>query len=79
MKQTKLNAFIEQVFNVGSGFLLSCLIWAYGIRPAIERGYLTIDDTLIITGVFTVVSVIRGYIWSRWFNHYNWRKFSGQQ
>lgn len=78
MKQSRINSLIEQFFNIGTGFVLSCLIWAYVIKPAIEVGHLTIDDTLIITGIFTVVSVIRGYLWRRIFNHLHWKKYYGK-
>jgi hypothetical protein len=65
--QTKSMSLIEQICNVGSGFIISLLVWQYIICPIwhIERGS---GDGVQITLVFTVVSVVRGYLWRRIFN-----------
>jgi low affinity Fe/Cu permease len=66
MGQTKLVSLIEQLLNVASGFVLSVLVWQM-VGPLF--GYeVTIASNLGITSIFTVVSVIRGYIWRRFFN-----------
>ena len=64
--QTKLVSFIESVVNVGSGFLLSLVLWQYIVAPAF--GYaVTMKTNLILTTIFTVTSVARGYLWRRFF------------
>ena len=63
---TKLLSITESVLNVGSGFLLSLVIWQFIAAPLF--GYhVTIGDNLMLTSIFTVVSVTRGYLWRRFF------------
>jgi hypothetical protein len=59
---------MEQVCSMVSGFVLAALVWAYFVAPLIRREVITIDDPIIITVIFTVVSFIRGYFWRRFFN-----------
>jgi len=68
MNQTKIDSFIEQVFNVGSGFILAALTWEFIIRPLLTTQNLTVDNTLPIVTIFTFISVVRGYVWRRIFN-----------
>lgn len=68
MNQTRLESFIEQTLNVGSGFVLSFAVWAWIVAPLIRAGHLSIDHNLAITLIFTVVSLIRGYVWRRVFD-----------
>lgn len=64
--QTRLVSFIESVVNVGSGFLLSLLLWQFVVAPAF--GYeVTMSTNLVLTSIFTVTSVVRGYLWRRFF------------
>lgn len=65
--QTKLNSLIEQFCNVGSGFIVSLVIWSAVVVP-IWNLPVNMHENLIITGIFTVSSVIRGFIWRRFFN-----------
>jgi low affinity Fe/Cu permease len=66
MGQTKLVSLIEQLLNVASGFVLSVLVWQV-VGPLF--GYeVTLTANLGITSIFTAVSVVRGYIWRRFFN-----------
>jgi len=67
MKQTKILSIIEQFCNVGSGLGVAYLYWLLVLVPIIEADIITIHDTLIITLQFTVISVIRGYYWRRFF------------
>ena len=53
---------------MASGFILAALVWAYAVAPMIRLEWITIDDPIIITVIFTVVSFIRGYVWRRIFN-----------
>jgi len=60
-----MNHFVESIIDVGSGFILSLLIqiiifpW-FGLYP-------TIWDSMGITLIFTVVSIIRSALWRRYF------------
>lgn len=67
MSQTRLSSAIEQLLNVGSGFLISTLLWQFVIDP-LWHLETSIQDNLHITGIFTVASIMRGYAWRRWFN-----------
>ena len=68
MKQTRLESFIESCTTVGSGFLLAWAVWAWLVAPMIKHGWIEYTDGFIITCIFTVVSLIRVYIWRRFFN-----------
>lgn len=71
--QSRLSSFVEQVLNVGSGFITAFLTWQFLVIPIwdIET---TLGDNLTITALFTVISVIRGYLWRRYFNHRHCRQ-----
>lgn len=57
---------MESVVNVGSGFILSLILWQFVLAPWF--GYeVTILTNLQLTTVFTVFSVGRGYLWRRFF------------
>lgn len=61
---------VEQVANVGSGFIVSLIYWTFVIIPQLEYwGELTFERNLIITLQFTVISVVRGLVWRRLFNY----------
>jgi hypothetical protein len=73
--QTKTQSFIEQVFNVGSGFVISLIYWQVAIIPYLvymESRGLPFDHPWVAASVtvqFTIISVIRGYCWRRLFNY----------
>jgi hypothetical protein len=71
--QSRVGSFVEQVLNIGSGFFISLLLWSFIIVPVWELD-VSMNDNLTITGIFTVVSVVRGYVWRRFFNKYNFFK-----
>ena len=67
--QTRLSSLTETLLNVGSGFLVTLAVWQLIVAPI--WGYdVTIWDNLSMTAVFTVVSMLRGYVWRRLFNWY---------
>ena len=68
MNQSKMESLIEQTCNIGSGFIIAAVTWAYFVAPMIREGYMTIDQPITITVIFTVVSFIRSYFWRRFFN-----------
>ena len=74
MQQTRLESIIEQLFNIGSGLLISALIVQPIIFP-IFNIHTTIHENIIIAIMFTTVSMMRGYIWRRAFNHIKFQKF----
>ena len=66
MGQTRRQSMIETAINIGSGYLLAMLTQAvlypmYGIETSVGQD-------AGIAAVFTVVSIIRSYIWRRIFN-----------
>ena len=66
--QSKLESLIEISINITSGFILSLLIWIYIITPFYNIK-VTMQENLSITLIFTIVAVIRGYFWRRFFNN----------
>lgn len=75
--QLKRHSFMEAVLNVSSGmfiaFGLSQLAAAYEaeIQQYIWKDFiwkLSTGSNLIMTAVFTGVSIVRGYVWRRIFN-----------
>lgn len=71
--QSRTHSIIEQILNVGSGFIISLLVWIFIISP-LWGITVTMVDNLAITLVFTCVSIIRGYCWRRIFNKIAVRK-----
>lgn len=65
--QSKKHSIIEQLLNVGSGFILSFILWVYVITP-LWNIPMSMSDNIAIIFIFTVVSVTRGYLWRRYFN-----------
>lgn len=68
MNQSKAESVVEQTCSMVSGFVLAAMVWAYFVAPMIREEILTIDQPIIITIIFTVVSFVRGYFWRRVFN-----------
>jgi hypothetical protein len=66
MKQHKMDSFMEAVTNTSVGFVISLITW-YFVAAAMNIP-VTWSQNLIITGIFTVVSVARGYILRRIFD-----------
>ncbi len=64
--QSRRMSLIEQFANIGSGFIISSLLWHFVIQPLwnIET---SVAENLQITTLFTVVSIARGYAWMRLF------------
>ncbi|AUN95438.1 DUF7220 family protein [Pseudazoarcus pumilus] len=66
--QTRLQSFIEQCLNVGSGFIVSLAFWTWVVVPVWGLP-VQMAENLQITAAFTALSVARGYVWRRVFNH----------
>lgn len=64
--QSKRMSMVEQLFNVGSGVALALIVGQI-VYPLF--GYaVTVKDNLGLTIIFTLVSIVRGYVWRRVFN-----------
>lgn len=65
--QTRLGSLVESLANTASGFIVSLLVWMLLVTPAfsIESNF---SQDFAITCIFTVTSVIRSYLWRRFFN-----------
>ena len=64
MGQSKLFSLFEQLLNVGSGFIIAILLWAYVVTPYLGIKF-DVTESLNVTLLFTVVSIVRGYLWRR--------------
>lgn len=67
MEQTKLESLLEASVNIVSGFIVSFLLWTYVVAPLWGLKMNTYDNLGIVL-IFTVSSLLRGYIWRRFFN-----------
>lgn len=57
---------MEACLNTASGFILAFVVWHFvALAYAIP---MPLSTNLQITGIFTIVSVIRSYLWRRIFN-----------
>lgn len=65
--QSRLESLIEQLLNIGSGFILSLGVWTWVVVPVwhlpVSHG-----QNVQITLLFTAVSIVRSYLWRRLFN-----------
>ena len=64
--QSKKESFIETLTSVFVGWLIGVIL-NLTILPLFDYN-ITVIDSLWVSLIFTVVSVIRGYIIRRWFN-----------
>ena len=64
--QKRKHSLIEAVTNTATGFLVSLCIQLV-IYPAMDIP-VRIEQNLIITSVFTIASILRGYLIRRFFN-----------
>ena len=56
-----MRSFLESIIDVGSGFVLAILIQLY-IFPIFNL-YPSILDSINIALIFTIVSIIRSWLW----------------
>ena len=64
--QTKKQSLIETLTSVFVGWLIGVIL-NLTILPLFDYN-ITVVDSLWVSLIFTVVSVIRGYVIRRWFN-----------
>lgn len=76
-EQTKRQSMIEASLNVFSGMVIAFIIsqLAYWFEPQIQKyiwkGFVwnvSVGSNMIMTSLLTIVSIIRGYAWRRYFN-----------
>ena len=67
MPQSRKHSLLEALLNTASGFLISYFVAE--LTFAYFNFHSTHQDTFIITCVFTLVSIVRSYIWRRIFNY----------
>jgi len=65
--QSKRHSLLESITNTLAGFLVSLLIQLI-IYPVMGIP-VSFHQNLIITFIFTIASIIRGYVLRRLFNH----------
>ena len=64
--QSKRQSLIETLTNVGIGWFIS-FIANMLVLPLF--GYnINLTDGLLISIIFTIISIVRGYVVRRWFN-----------
>lgn len=67
MKNLHSLAIFESISNVGSGLLISIII-AQPIIFYLYDIHLSLADNVVIAIYFTVISIIRGYVWRIYFH-----------
>lgn len=81
--QSKRHSVIEALLNVGSGMVIAFTISQLGhfyqdeIRKYIWPSFtwnLSLESNAVMTGLLTVASMIRGYVWRRIFNKIQLRR-----
>lgn len=66
MSQSRLHSFIEAWASTVIGFVMSMVLSAV-VFPAFGHAF-TLMQNFWITLIFTVASILRGYLIRRWFN-----------
>ena len=72
--QSRLASILEVIVNVGSGFIVAMMVWQFVVPQFYPHLTPTLEENIYMTCVFTGVSVMRGYLWRRFFtnNYYAW-------
>lgn len=65
--QSLKHSWMEVLFNIGSGFIISALLQQYVVAP-IWHLQTTFAQNFGITMFFTVTSVVRSILFRRYFN-----------
>ena len=71
--QTKKGSLFETCCNVMSGLILAYFTWTYIMIPlsvsfSWDMNTLQIKQVFLFNGIFTLISIVRGYFWRRLFN-----------
>lgn len=65
--QTKLESFLEAAVSTSFGFITSFVIWQ-GIAQPLFHYHVTLAANFWLTTIFTLASLIRQYVFRRFFN-----------
>ena len=71
--QSHKHSVYETITNTASGFLISWAVWVFVVVPLFDIPYRH-GEGFVITCIFTVTSLIRGYVLRRIFNRFVRRK-----
>lgn len=65
--QSRFASFIESATQVIIGFITSYAVWIFIVNPLFDLNSSPIES-LGITGIFTITSLLRQYLLRRFFN-----------
>ena len=68
-RQSRIESSIEVSVNIFSGFILSYLTWLYIIPIFWSEHTSSYTTAFGIVIIFTIVSIIRSYLWRRFFEN----------
>lgn len=74
MNQSRIESLTEQCVNMFFKFWVAVAMWKFVVAPMITAGWLSYQESLPITAIFTVLSLTQGYFWRRVFNGINLHK-----
>lgn len=60
--QSRTASAVETLVDIGSGFLVAWAVYAWVVVP-----YVPYDAAFTITCIFTALSLVRRYLWRRFF------------
>lgn len=75
MSQSKTQSLVEVIINVVVGYVIATFTQII-IFPMFDI-HIGLGDQMMISLVFTIISIIRGYVIRRWFNA-RIHKFAGK-
>ncbi len=67
MTQSRRLSLIESLVQTATGFAISMLVWEFVVKP-VWNIQTDLSDNFVITLMFTVISIARGYLFRRVFN-----------
>lgn len=67
MKQTRLESLLEVCINIFLGWLVSMAITLWIVVPLWKLDW-SIADSFLVTFIYTIAAIVRGYIVRRFFN-----------
>ncbi len=69
MNQSKVETLVETTLNIGTGFIISWMVWMYLVPVFWPMHVSSAMVGFGLTSLFTVTSFIRSYFWRRFFNN----------
>lgn len=76
--QKAKQSLVETLWGTAIGFVLSVLVWEFVVKPVwgLQTSFI---QNIHITLLFTVVSIIRGYVIRRFFNLLTQKNYKKEQ